>query len=118
MSEATATTTTETTTPPAKSKRLDELHAEFVARKTPCTPKEGKALMAAYRTARDKREALERQIADALAAESKAAEDVVRARGKGRFTTSEGETFTPMVSAKGGTVFLRNDSPKELPSFG
>jgi len=106
------------TTDEKKSKRLDELHAEFLARKTPVTAKEGKAIMQAYRDARAAREALEGKIAAALAEESKAAENVVRARGKGRFKTAEGETFTPMVSAKGGTVFLRNDSQRDMPSFG
>ena len=105
-------------TVPAKEKStiIDDLHKEFLARKTPVTAKEAKALLDTWTKAHQARIAAERAFDEAQQAETEASKAVVRARGKGRFVTPDGTPLLPM--ARGKTVFLRNDSTKDLPSFG
>jgi len=96
-------------------KILDLLHETFKKRKSPATKSEAAGLMKAYKAAHKKKSDAEAALVKAQAEETEAVRAIVEARGKGRFEY-EGDVFTPMC--KGETLFLRNDSVKDVPGFG
>lgn len=104
-------------TPESKPDSLvNKLHAEWVAKGSPKPDgAAAKKLMAAFKDAETKLEAADAAYIKAQRAVSEAVSAIVLARGKGRIEHA-GRKLTPM--SRGGTMYFRDETAKDVESFG